>query len=145
MLGLYGSKKATKQSRILVIDSDPDSGSSIRQLLPDCNWDIVCTTHDKEAVEAALQDRPALILLDPMTQSMRNYDTLRFIKRTPELRDIPVVMCTGSFETGRVADQNHPGHALMIVKANTKSCHVISHRLLHTLLCLVEQQDCILL
>ena len=145
MLGLCGAKKASKQSRILVIDNDPDSGASIRQLLPDGDWDIVNTIHDTQAVEAAIQDRPTLILLDPTTQSANNYDTLRFIKGTPELKDIPVVMCTGTSDAGRAAGRHHSGHALMIVKANTKSCHVISHRLLATLLHLVEQQDCLLL
>lgn len=141
MLGLC-SKKATKQSRILVVDNNSDSGSSIRQFLQAYDWDIVCTTHEKKAVEEAIQERPALILLDPVSQSVHNYNTLRSIKQNPALKDIPVVMCTGSSDTGRRSDA--PG-ALMIVKANTKSCHVISHRLLATLLSLVEQQDCILL
>ena len=145
MLGLCKAKKASKQSRILVIDNDPDSGACLRQLLPDCDCDVSSTTHDTEAVAAAIHHRPTLILLDPITQSVNNYDTLRFIKGTPELKDIPVVMCTGSSDPGRASGQGHSGHALMIVKANAKSCHVISHRLLSTLLHLVEQQDCILL
>ena len=145
MLGLCGTKKASRQSRILVVDNNPDSGASIQQLLQNCDGDIVCTTHEKKAVEEAIQARPTLILLDPMTQSAHNYDTLKFIKKDPTLRDIPVVMCTGSSDAGRVSDDNSSGHALMIVKANSKTCHVISHRLLSTLLHLVEQQDCILL
>jgi CheY-like chemotaxis protein len=145
MLGLCGTKKKTRQSRILVVDNNPDSGSCIQQLLQSCDGDVVCTTHEKKAVEEAIQARPTLILLDPMTQSAHNYDTLKFIKQNPTLRDIPVVMCTGSSTNSRVSDDNSSGHALMIVKANTKTCHVISHRLLNTLLHLVEQQDCILL
>jgi CheY-like chemotaxis protein len=145
MLGLCGTKKASRQARILVVDNDPDSGSSIQQLLQSCDWDIACTTHGKEAVEDAIRERPTLILLDPKTQSVHNYDTLRFIKQNPKLRDIPVVMCTGSSDTGHRSENTGSGHALMIVKANTKSCHVLSHRLLSTLLRLVEQQDCILL
>jgi len=144
MLGL-GSKKAIRQSRILVVDNDPDSGSSIQQFLQACDWDIVCATHEQGAVEEAIQEKPTLILLDPVSQSVHNYDTLRFIKQNPALKDVPVVMCTGFSDTGRRADDTGSSHALMIVKANTKSCHVISHRLLHTLLGLVEQQDCILL
>ena len=136
MLGLGGTKKASRQAKILVVDNDPDSGSSVQQLLQSCDWDIVSTTHGKEAAQEAIQERPTLILLDPKTQSVHNYDTLKSIKQRPELKDIPIVMCTGSSDSG---------HALMIVKANTKSCHVLSHRLLSTLLRLVEEQDCILL
>jgi len=145
MLGLCGTKKATKRAKILVVDNNPDSESCIQQLLQSCNWDIVCTPHGERAVEEAIQERPTLILLDPMTQSAHNYDTLKFLKQNPELRDIPVVMCTGSSETSHASEDTPSDHALMIVKANTKTCHVISHRLLSTLLRLVEQQDCILL
>jgi twitching motility two-component system response regulator PilH len=145
MLGLCGSKKATRQSRILVVDNEADSESSIQQWLRRNDWEVACTTHEKEAVQEAIQERPALILLDPMTQSVNNYDTLRLIKQNPQLKDIPVVMCTGSSEGGHRSGGPGSGHALMIVKANAKSCHVISHRLLCTLLHLVEQQDCLLL
>jgi len=145
MLGFCGTKKKTRQSRILVVDNNPDSGSCIQQLLQCCDWDIVCTTHEKKAVEEAIQAKPTLILLDPMTQCAHNYDTLKLIKQNPTLKDIPVVMCTGSSTNSRVSDDGSSAHALMIVKANTKTCHVISHRLLSTLLQLVEQQDCILL
>ena len=145
MLGLCGTKEKTRQSRILVVDNNPDSGSCIQQLLPGFDGDLVCTTHERKAVEEALQARPTLILLDPMTQCAHNYDTLKFIKQNPSLKDIPVVMCTGSSTNSRVSADSSSAHALMIVKANTQTCHVISHRLLSTLLQLVEHQDCILL
>ncbi len=144
MLGLGRTKKTSRQAKILVVDNDPDSESSVRQWLQSCDWDIVCTRHGKKAVDEAIQERPTLILLDPMTQCAHNYDTLKFIKQNPQLRDIPVVMCTGSSDTSRASDNSNSSHALMIVKGNAKSCHVLSHRLLRTLLHLVEEQDCIL-
>ena len=142
MLTLSRTKKAAQQSKILVVDDQPESIHTIQEMLEDCDWQVITTANGEEAVQKAKDERPHLILLDPMTQAMNGYKTLKCLKRNPALKDIPMVMCTG--ESGQSAEGNK--RALIVVKGgrSSGSCNIISHRLLLTLAALVEQQDCIL-
>ncbi len=146
MLTRSRTKKATQQSKILVVDDRPQSTEAIGAMLEGCDWQVITATNGEEAVQKATDERPHMILLDPMTQAMNGYKTLKCLKKNPALKDIPMVMCTG--ESGQSAegpDDPLNKRALMIIKgSNSGGCNVISHRLLLTLAALVEQQDCIL-
>ena len=146
MLTRSRTKKATQQSKILVVDDQPESILAIQEMLEDCDWQVITAANGEEAVQKATDERPHLILLDPMTQAMNGYKTLKCLKKNPALKDIPMVMCTG--ESGQSAEGPQDPlnkRALMIIKGSSSgSCNVISHRLLLTLAALVEQQDCIL-
>jgi len=139
-------------SRILVVDDNVEGLTPIKEMLGEFAWQVITSANGQEAVQKATEERPQLILLDPLTQAANGYQTLKYLRRNADLKDIPVVMCTGisAEDSERAADSEGESswvksQALIIVKSsNGGSCNIISHRLLLTLAAIVEEQDCIL-
>ena len=144
MLKRSPPKKTPQASKILVVDDNIDALGPIEEKLREFDWQIITSTNGKKALQKATEEWPNLILLDPITQASNGYQTLKYLRQNSDLKDVPVVMCTGI--SGDEPEPNAvKSQALIIVKSsNGGSCNIISHRLLLTLAAIVEEQDCIL-
>jgi CheY-like chemotaxis protein len=89
---------------ILLVDDDPDCRMLIRDAIAECKVsnDVHEVCNGREALEFlhrrgkyANAPRPGLIYLDIEMPSMDGQATLKEIKASCHLRDIPVVMMTG--------------------------------------------------
>ena len=89
---------------ILLVDDDPDCRMLIRDAIAECKVsnDVHEVANGQEALDFlhrrgrfACAPRPGLIYLDIEMPQMDGQATLKEIKATPALRDIPVVMMTG--------------------------------------------------
>jgi len=96
--------KDDKPITILLVDDDPDCRMLVRDAISDSKVSntVFEVPNGAEALEflnrrGKYQDapRPGLIYLDIEMPAMDGQETLRQIKRNPDLRDIPVVMMTG--------------------------------------------------
>ena len=98
MLGLFKSKKRTDQAKILVVDDDSDLVETIQRRLEYCQWKIMTAGNGKEGLEKATKEKPDLIVLDISITEVDGHEMLKHLRADQDLRDIPVIMCTKSFE-----------------------------------------------
>lgn len=94
MFGLFKSKKKDTRAKILVVDDEPDYLSTIQCRLEWHNYEVVTAGNGKEALEKALSEKPALILLDTNMPIMNGHEVLERLRNTPELKETPVIMVT---------------------------------------------------
>lgn len=94
MFGLFKSKKKDTRAKILVVDDEPDYLSTIQCRLEWHNYEVVTAGNGKEAIEKALSEKPALILLDTNMPIMNGHEVLERLRNTPELKETPVIMVT---------------------------------------------------
>jgi CheY-like chemotaxis protein len=103
--------------KVLVVDDDPLSRAVVTDVLRAHGHAVVEATNGYEAVQAALQERPDLVLLDLLMPVLDGREALRILKTTRATAGIPVVMLTSltdpeeamlSRETGAVAYLNKP-------------------------------------
>jgi CheY-like chemotaxis protein len=89
---------------ILLVDDDPDCRMLIRDAIAECKVsnDVHEVSNGQQALDFlhrrgpyANAPRPGLIYLDIEMPAMDGQQTLKEIKASPHLRDIPVVMMTG--------------------------------------------------
>ena len=86
---------STSALRILVVDDNRDAASSIGMLLK-IMGNSVRTAHDgEEAVTAAGEFRPQVVLLDIGLPKMNGYDVARCIRREPWGKNIVLIAVTG--------------------------------------------------
>ena len=82
------------ETRILIVDDDPDSLDIVRTFLESKGYKV-STAQDGKAGLAKLDEiRPALVLLDVMMPGMDGWEVARVIKNHPDLGDTRVVMLT---------------------------------------------------
>ncbi len=77
--------------RILIVDDEPDILEFVKYNLAREGYEVFTAQNGAEALAAAAEHRPHLILLDMMMPVMDGAETCRAIRRDPALRDTMVV------------------------------------------------------
>ena len=78
----------SKSPKILVIDDDPDFCTAITPILKSALYDVVLASNPQEAKEKILAEKPDLILLDIMMDSLFDgFSLCHAIKTSPEYAD----------------------------------------------------------
>ena len=93
------------RKRILLVDDSETSLLMARMILSKANYDIVVAKDGQAGVEAALREKPDLVLLDVVMPRMNGFEACRKLKAQKETEAIPVIMVTtrgeeSSVETG---------------------------------------------
>jgi len=81
--------------KILIVDDDPDVTHAMKVIFEFREYQVSTAVNSKEAMKIIEQDRPDLIVLDVMMDTMREgfiFD--RQLKKDPKYKDIPVLMLT---------------------------------------------------
>ena len=91
---LPASTDSTTTATILVADDSPTIASMLSFMLQSQGYRVVTAEDGIEAIAAAYQDRPDLILLDIEMPRMNGYQTCRLLKDDAQTKDIPIIMLT---------------------------------------------------
>ena len=80
--------------RILVVEDQEDNRQILRDLLATAGYDMIEAEDGMQAVAAASEHRPDLILMDIQLPIMDGYEATRRIKADASLRSIPIIAVT---------------------------------------------------
>ena len=116
MFGLSKSKKKSIPAKILVIDDEPDLVSTIKCRLEWCKFQVVTAGNGEDGLEKAASEKPDLILLDIDMPGMNGHEVLDCLRNCPDLRGIPVIMCTALCEAEDIAKASSYGIVDYIAK-----------------------------
>jgi CheY-like chemotaxis protein len=110
------NKAAPPKRRILVVDDNRDSATSLGMILSLLGNEIR-TAHDGlEGVEAAAAFRPDLILLDIGLPKLNGYEACRRIREQPWGQGVVIIACTGWGQEEDVRRSNEAGFDQHMVK-----------------------------
>lgn len=79
---------------ILVAEDHLDSRDALKTLLEAVGYAVVVAGDGRQAVELAMQDHPALILMDMMMPEMDGLAATRTLRQRSEMRDVPILALT---------------------------------------------------
>ncbi|MCS7219749.1 MAG: hybrid sensor histidine kinase/response regulator [Anaerolineae bacterium] len=79
---------------ILVIDDNRAIINLFQRYLAGSKYRVVGAETGQRALQLAIQIRPAIITLDVMMPNQDGWETLQALKAIPELRDIPLIVCS---------------------------------------------------
>jgi CheY-like chemotaxis protein len=84
-----------KSAKILVVDDDPDFRAAVTPILKSALYEVVTAPNPKEAKEKILTERPNLILLDIMMDSLFDgfslCNTVKTSAEFKDFRDTPII------------------------------------------------------
>jgi DNA-binding response OmpR family regulator len=78
--------------KILVAEDEPDIRELIVFSLKFAGFDVVTAVDGEQAVQMALQEKPDLVMLDVRMPKMTGYEACAAIKKSDELKEVPVIM-----------------------------------------------------
>lgn len=83
-------------NQIIIAEDDEFLGHLLKFKLEKSGYEVTWLTDGKQALEAIQQTPPVLVLLDVLMPGLTGFEVLENIKSNSELRQIPVIMLTGS-------------------------------------------------
>lgn len=86
-----------KQTKILVIDDDPDLQAAVKTVLESKSYQVVAAYDGDEGLRKVVEERPDLIILDVVMPGKHGFDVCRELKTDPKYHffsQIPVLMLT---------------------------------------------------
>lgn len=102
--------------KILIIDDEPDFVDMITMRLEANDYTVISAPDGMQGLDAAEDERPDLILLDVMMPGWDGYETLKQLRRKPELLKIPVVMLTAKGESRSIFKAQDMGSTDYLIK-----------------------------
>jgi CheY-like chemotaxis protein len=81
---------------ILIVDDEFGIVDALRELLTEEGYHVITAANGREGLARLAAERPDLVLLDLMMPILGGRETLRVMRTTPELRDIPVVLMSAA-------------------------------------------------
>jgi PAS domain S-box-containing protein len=110
------STAASSRRRILVVDDNKDSGSTLARLLKLLGHDTRTVVDGVEAIEVAEAFRPEVILMDVGMPRMNGYDATRQIRQQPWGRDMFIIALTGWGQPDDIKQSASAGCSAHLVK-----------------------------
>lgn len=83
-------------SRVMVVDDEPDTVTFLRTWLEDMGYETCAESDPERVVEAALERKPDLLLLDVNMPSQSGIEVYRRLRETQPLCGLPVIFITGA-------------------------------------------------
>ena len=91
---------------ILVAEDHADARLLMRDILEGMGHDVVEAGDGLEGVKLALTSSPDLIILDLMMPTASGDSALRFMRGTPGLESIPILVVSAHPDIARIANEN---------------------------------------
>ncbi len=85
---------AASAQRILVVDDEPDITALVAYHLARAGYRVSTASNGSEALKAAREERPDLVILDLMLPGVSGYDVLAELRKLEETRDVGVILLT---------------------------------------------------
>jgi two-component system phosphate regulon response regulator PhoB len=84
--------------RILVVEDEPDLQKVLEYNLRQAGYDVVCSSHGRDAIELVRTRKPDAVLLDLMLPDIPGTEVCRTVKKDPGMRATPIIMLTARGE-----------------------------------------------
>jgi CheY-like chemotaxis protein len=98
---LHGSSEALRGHKVLVVDDDARNIFALTTVLENYDMEVLSATNGRHAIEI-IEETPdlSMVLMDIMMPDMDGYETMREIRRHPELRPLPILALTAKAMKG---------------------------------------------
>ena len=106
-------REEREQTRILVVDDDPQTLRYVRDALSAADYSPVVTGDPEEVSHLVKTEKPELVLLDLM---LPGTDGIELMQRVPEMADLPVIFISGYGRDETIARALEAGAADYLVK-----------------------------
>ncbi|HJR62150.1 MAG TPA: response regulator transcription factor [Gemmatimonadaceae bacterium] len=85
---------STAGARVLVVDDEPDIVALVAYHLAKAGYRVSTAATGPEALKAAKEERPALVVLDLMLPGISGYDVIEQLRGSEDTNDVAVLMLT---------------------------------------------------
>jgi len=117
MLFLYDKENMPSiQKTVMIIEDEPDSAELFAEMMRVSGFRVIKTYTSTPALTLIAQEKPDLILLDIMMPDVSGIEVLRYMRREPDLKKIPVIVVSAKSMPSDVRDGLEAGASIYLTK-----------------------------
>jgi two-component system, chemotaxis family, response regulator PixH len=79
---------------VLVVDDTPSEMELMSHYLREGGYSVINAVSAKEALSKAVELKPDVIVTDVVMPGMSGFELCRSLKKNPETKGVPVILCT---------------------------------------------------
>ncbi len=104
------------QKTVMIIEDEPDAAELFAEMMRVNGFRVIKMFSSAPAIPIISQEKPDLILLDIMMPDISGLEVLRYIRREPELNEIPVIVVSAKSMPGDIKTGIEAGASIYLTK-----------------------------
>jgi len=96
-------------AKILIVDDEPSTLRIFGDKFKREGYEVVTATDGKAAIETAVKEKPALVLLDIVLPDMNGFQVCRILKSFEATKKIKVIVFTNKLDAVNAAEARQSG------------------------------------
>lgn len=80
------------QQVVMVVDDEQDTAEMMAEMARLSGFQAILITRGNSAIQMITKERPDVVVMDVMMPDVSGLDVLRFMRRDPRLKHIPVIL-----------------------------------------------------
>lgn len=104
------------QKTVLVVEDEPDAAELFAEMMRVNGFRVVKMFSSTPAINMIAQERPDVVILDVMMPDVSGLEVLKFIRREPDLKDIPVIVVSAKSMPSDIRTGMEAGASVYLTK-----------------------------
>ncbi len=104
------------QKTVLVVEDEPDAAELFAEMMRVNGFRVVKMFSSTPAIKAIMEEKPDVVILDVMMPDVSGLEVLKFMRREPELMDIPVIVVSAKSMPGDIRTGMDAGASVYLTK-----------------------------
>ena len=80
------------QKTVIIVEDEPDAAEMFAEMMRVSGYRVVKISSSTPAIGIISTEKPDVVILDVMMPDISGLEVLRFMRREPELKNIPVIL-----------------------------------------------------
>lgn len=104
------------QKTVLVVEDEPDAAELFAEMMRVNGFRVIKMFSSTPAISMIAQEKPDVVILDVMMPDVSGLEVLRFMRREPELKDIPVIVVSAKSMPSDIRTGMDAGASIYLTK-----------------------------
>lgn len=106
----------SEEKTVVVVEDEPDAAEMFAEMMRVSGFRVLKSSGSATAIDLIRRERPTLVLLDVMMPDVSGLEVLRFMRREPGLKGIPVIVISAKSMPSDIRDGMEAGASLYLTK-----------------------------
>lgn len=107
---------SANQKTVIVIEDEPEAAELFSEMMRVSGFRVVKLSTSTPAIETIRKEKPDVVILDVMMPDVSGLEVLRYMRREPALKNIPVVIVSAKGMPADIRTAMDAGASLYLTK-----------------------------
>ena len=104
------------QKTVIVVEDEPDAAELFAEMMRVSGFRVLKTYSSTPAISLIAQEQPDVVILDIMMPDISGLEVLRFMRRDPQLKNIPVIVVSARSMPSDIKEGLEAGATVYLTK-----------------------------